>query len=413
VVASGKTKTLDVSLGQFYVRPNAVTISYGTCLVLRVTNRGDMDHDLQLEGEHTGTGMLAPGQERTIDYGVFGHSEQAWCTVPGHKALGMILNIVVPASSGSAATGPASTGTFGSGPAVGGPTDATVNFSATPPAGWHAFDPSLAPAPGGTVHHVTLVAQDKLIQVAPGVSQDMWTFEGQVPAPVLQGHVGDVFDVTLVNHTDMDHSIDFHAENEPMSNMSDVAPGKSTTYQWRANYSGIFLYHYGTAPVLEHLANGMYGVVIIDPPGLAPVSHQFVIIQSELYLGPQGQSGDYTKMLANEPSAFVFNGYVNQYLYSPLRVRVGQRIRVWMLDAGPNDATSFHVVGAPFTTVLKEGAYLLQPSPLHGASTVLDLSPAQGGFVEFTASVARQYEMIDHYLDHASMGAAGYIDASR
>jgi nitrite reductase (NO-forming) len=84
-----------------------------------------------------------------------------------------------------------------------------------------------------------------------------------------------------------------------------------------------------------------------------------------------------------------------------------------MLDAGPNDATSFHVVGAPFTTVFKEGAYLLQPSPLHGASTALDLSRAQGGFVEFTASVADQYEMIDHHLDHASMGAASYIDASR
>jgi nitrite reductase (NO-forming) len=411
VVPNGTTRSVKVTLGQFYVRPSTITLSYGTRLVLDVTNRGSMDHDLQLEGSRLGTGVLRPGQEKTVDLGVFGHSEQAWCTVPGHKQLGMLMSIVVrrgPQVPGAERISPKLPGST----AVS-PRDATISFSAPPPATWHAFDPSLGPVPATKVHHVTLIAEDKKIQVAPGVTQDMWTFGGTVPGPVLEGHVGDVFDVTLVNDTNMDHSLDFHAENEPMANMRDVEPGSSITYHWRASYAGIFLYHCGTAPVLEHLANGMYGVVIIDPPGLAPVAHQFVIVQSELYPGPQGQSGDYTKMMANEPSAYVFNGYVNQYLFSPLRVRAGQRIRIWVLDAGPNDATSFHVVGAPFTTVFKEGAYLLQPDRLHGASQALDLAPAQGGFVEFTVPVAGRYEMVDHHLDHAAMGAAGYIDASR
>ena len=398
VVPNGQTKVIDVGLGEFYVRPSTITLTFGTRLVLHVTNRGTMDHDLQLEGGRVGTGLLAPGQRRTVDYGVVGRSEQAWCTVPGHKAAGMVLDIVVPGTSGTAAGGT--------------PSDATIDFSATPPAGWHAFDPALAPAPGGTVHHVTLVAEDEELAVAPGVAQDMWTFNGRVPGPILHGYVGDLFEVTLVNHTSMDHSIDFHAASQPMEDMQSIGPGQSITYQFRAEHVGIFLYHCGTPPVLEHLANGMYGAVIVDPPGLPPVSHEYVIVQSELYLGPQGQSGDYAKMLRGQPDAVVFNGYVDQYLYSPIRVGVDDRIRIWVVDAGPNDDTSFHVVGAQFDTVFAEGAYLLQPGgPTDGASQALDLSPGQGGFVEFTVPAAGHYEMLDHHLDHAATGAAGSLVA--
>lgn len=409
VAATGRTTTVDVSLGQFYVKPSSVKVPAGNRLVLHVVNDGDMDHDLQLEGGQVGTGMLSPGQHRTADYGIVRHAEQAWCTVPGHRALGMVLDITVagtaPRDAGKAAASSATTESSSH--------DATIDFSATPPAGWHAFDPTLAPATGSTVHRVTLVAEDERMQVAPGVTQDMWTFGGQVPAPTLRGHIGDVFDVTLVNHTGMDHSIDFHAANEPMEDMPEVAPGQSFTYQFKAQYAGIFLYHCGTAPVIEHLADGMYGAVIIDPPDLDPVNDELLIVQSELYLGPRGQSGDDAKMLRGQPDAVVFNGYVNQYLFSPVRVHAGDRVRIWVLDAGPNDPTSFHVVGAPFSVVFKEGAYLLPPGdPTDGAAQVLDLSPGQGGFVELTVPAAGHYEMLDHYLDHAAIGAAGYLLAS-
>lgn len=137
--------------------------------------------------------------------------------------------------------------------------DAVINPAATPPPGWHASDLALGPAPPGTVHHITLVAEDKEIQVAPGAIQDMWTFNGQVPGSVLRGNIGDKFVVILVNRTDMDHLLDFHAASQPTQAMRAVAPGRSVTYEFTARYAGIYLYHCGTPPVLEHLANGMFG----------------------------------------------------------------------------------------------------------------------------------------------------------
>lgn len=410
VVPNGTTRDFNIELGDLFVSPSSISVSYGTKVVLHVVNHGAMDHDLQLNGGSTGTGMLAPGNSRTVDYGVFGATEQAWCTVPGHKAAGMILTIKVtggPPASASASASSAGTA------ASGAEQDAVINPSAKPAKGWTANSAALAAAPATTVHHVTLVAENKEIQVAPGVTQDMWTFNGQYPAPTLRGNVGDEWVVTLVNHTDMTHSLDFHAASQPMSAMPEVAPGKSVTMTFRTMYSGIYLYHCGTPPVLEHLANGMFGAMIINPPDLDSVSQEFVVIQSELYLGPQGQSGDYAKMEAGTPDAVVFNGYYDQYLYSPLRIKAGQRVRIWVLDAGPSDDSAFHVVGAQFTTVFNNGAYQLQPgNAADGAAQTLNLDPGEGGFVEFTAAAPGQYEMLDHHLDHAAAGAAGYIVAS-
>jgi len=398
---NGKTQTFEIELGDMFVRPSSISVPYGTRVVLHVVNHGAMSHDLQLEGGSPGTGMLAPGQRQTVGYGVFGHTEQAWCTVPGHKAAGMILTIRVTGAAQAAALA----GKSGR--------DAVINLSARPPAGWRPFNPALPPAPAGTVHRITLVAEDKETRVAPGVTQDMWTFNGQVPGPILRGHVGDEFIVTLVNHSSMGHSLDFHAASQPMEAMRTIGPGQSITERFRARYSGIYLYHCGTPPVLEHLANGMFGAVIIDPPHLAPVAHEFLVVQSEFYLGPQGEPGDYAKMLRGQPDAVVFNGYLNQYLFSPLRVRVGQRIRIWVLDAGPSGDTAFHVVGAQFGTVFNNGAYLLQPgNPAEGTAQTLNLMPGEGGFAEFTVPAVGHYEMLDHHLDHAVAGAAGYLVAS-
>lgn len=401
VVPNGQTKVFDIELGDMFVRPSSISVSHGTRVVLHVVNRGAMSHDLQLEGGNVGTGTLGPGQHKTVGYGVFGHTEQAWCTVPGHKAAGMILSIKV--------TGAAAARTLAGSSAR----DAVINFSAKPPAGWRPYNPVLSAAPAGSVHRVTLVAEDRQMQVAPGVTQRMWTFNGQVPGPTLRGRVGDEFIVTLVNHSPMGHSLDLHAASQPMEAMRTIGPGQSVTERFRARYAGIFLYHCGTAPVLEHVANGMFGAVIVDPPQLAPVSHEFLIVQSELYLGPQAQPGDYAKMLGGRPDGVVFNGYVDQYLYSPLRVRVGQRIRIWVLNAGPSYDTAFHVVGTQFDTVFGDGAYLLRPGNLaRGAAQTLNLMPGDGGFAEFTVPAPGHYEMLDHHLDRAATGAAGYLVAS-
>ena len=164
-------------------------------------------------------------------------------------------------------------------------------------------------------------------------------------------------------------------------------------------------------PMLFHIGNGMYGALIIDPPDLAPVDHEYVLVQSEFYLGPPGQPGDLAKMKADQPDAITFNGYVSQYAWRPLAARAGQRIRIWVLDAGPNRSSAFHLVGAPFDTVYVEGAYRLRPSDPGGAQ-VLDLAPASGGFVEAVIAQPGTYPFLTHAMADADRGARGAIQAT-
>jgi nitrite reductase (NO-forming) len=397
---SGPPQTFTIALGDLFVRPNHIDATAGRPVVLKVTNGGQMVHDLQLEGGSRGTGKLAPGQSKQVRLGALTGDAQAWCTVPGHKAAGMVLDINVKGTSGAAAS--AATSHASATP------DATIDFDAMPAAGWKPFDPTLAPAAGGTTHAVTFHATETVREVAPGVKQQMWTFNGQVPGPTLRGHVGDVFTVTLVNDGKLGHSIDFHASKTAMNvNMRTLQPGESLVYQYRADYAGIWMYHCGTAPTLHHIGNGMFGAVIVDPPGLAPVDHEYVLVQSELYLGPQGQPGDLDKMQREAFDAVTFNGYVNQYKDAPIQVGLHQRERVWVLDAGPSENSSFHIVGTIFDTVFKEGEYLLRPGAGRGGSQTLDLQPAQGGFVEFTLDEPGNYAMVTHKFANVGKGAIG------
>ena len=152
----------------------------------------------------------------------------------------------------------------------------------------------------------------------------------------------------------------------------------------------------------------MFGAVIIDPPNLAPVDHEYVMIQSELYLGPKGQPGDYAKMTADAPDGVVFNGYYDQYKFAPIAVPLHAHIRVWVLNVGPSDISSFHIVGTIFSTVYKEGAYTL-PAGSAGGSQALDLMPAQGGFIETTLDDPGHYTIVSHRFVDVGKGAAGTI----
>ena len=259
---------------------------------------------------------------------------------------------------------------------------------------------------------MTFHATEKVLEVAPGVKQEMWTFNDQVPGPVLRGRVGDLFTITLVNDGKIEHSVDFHASKVAWNDeMRSIKPGESLIYQYQAKFAGIFMYHCGTAPALHHIGNGMYGAVIIDPPTLAPVDHEYALIQSELYTGPEGQPGDLAKMQREAWDAVVFNGYVSQYKFAPIRVEPNQRVRVWVLDAGPSENSSFHIVGTIFDTVFKEGSYLLQPDARKGGSQALDLQPAQGGFVEFSLDEAGLYPIVTHKFANVGKGALGLFQA--
>lgn len=399
--SSVESKKVAVSLTEFKVTPASIDAEVGQKLVLTVTNDGMMAHDLKVEGTE-GTRMLEPGTSETITIGPFDSATEAWCTVAGHKESGMVMAIQITGSAPAAAGTPA-TATSGG---------AEIDATAEPEANWKPYDPTLAPAPGGTVHDVEMHATEEEIEVAPGVTQMMWTFDGKVPGTILRGKVGDLFNVTLVNDGKVGHSIDFHASRVAWNDeMRTIESGERLVYQFKADYAGAFMYHCGTAPALHHIGNGMYGAIIIDPPELAPVDHEYVLVQSELYLGANGKEGDLTKMLAEDFDAVVFNGYYNQYKFAPIRVEPNQRVRVWVIDDGPSENSAFHIVGTIFDTVWKEGTYLLRPDSRRGGSQVLDLQPAQGGFVEFSFAEPGFYPIVTHKFANASKGALGLFQA--
>jgi nitrite reductase (NO-forming) len=233
---------------------------------------------------------------------------------------------------------------------------------------------------------------------------------------VLHGRVGDRFEITLVNDGTIGHSIDFHAGAlAPDGPMRTIPPGESLTFGFTARKAGIWMYHCSSMPMSAHIANGMFGAVVIEPGDLAPVDRSYLLVQSEQYHGPQGGVVDMDKIQTERPDAVVFNGYPNQYDARQLPARVGERVRIWLLDAGPNRGTSFHVVGGQFDTVYAEGGYLLRPGQAagqgdSGGSQALALAPAQAGFVELTFGEAGHYPFVSHVMVDAERGAHGVLE---
>lgn len=395
----------DVELGDFFIKPSSIDVPAGAIITLRVSNIGNIPHDLVVS-DSQGTEMLDSGSSQTITVGPFDASVEALCSVSGHKEAGMTMAINVVGAAAASDNG------SGANASSDGTVDdsAKIDPQALPAVDWQGRDPVLPPAGTGTVHEITFEATETVMEVAPGVKQEMWTYNNQVPGPVLRGKVGDTFRITLLNSGALGHSIDFHASMVAWDDeMRTILTGESLVYEFTAQFAGAFMYHCGTGPALHHIGNGMYGVIIIDPPGLAPVAKEFVVTQSELYLGPDGKPGNLTKMLNNDWDAVVFNGYYNQYKFDPIEVEAGMRYRMWVLNDGPSENSAFHIVGTVFDTVYKEGAYRLQPDSGRGGAQVLDLQPSQGGFVEFTFAEDGLYPMVTHKFSNVGKGALGFF----
>ncbi len=234
---------------------------------------------------------------------------------------------------------------------------------------------------------------------------------GRHRVPHSAGQGRRVFEITLVNDGTIGHSIDFHAGAlAPAVPMRTIQPGERLVYRFTATRAGLWLYHCSTMPMSLHIANGMFGAVIIDPPDLPDVGHEFVLVQSEMYLGSPGSEADADKVAAEKPDLVVFNGYASQYDHAPLTVRAGERVRIWVLAAGPNRGTSFHVVGGQFDTVWTEGDYRLRRGA--GGAQALGLFPAQGGFVEMTFDQPGRYPFVSHAMVDAERGAHGIIEVT-
>jgi nitrite reductase (NO-forming) len=248
--------------------------------------------------------------------------------------------------------------------------------------------------------------------VAPGVVYDAWTFGGQVPGPTYRVTVGDTVDFTIVNRALMPHSMDFHAaEIAPSRAYVNVMPNDSLHYRFVAKVPGAFMYHCGTAPVAAHIANGMYGALIVDPGRPRPNAREFVLVQSEFYLGPKAgpdsvQALDWQRMLDLAPDYVTFNGSANLYATHPLEVGVNEPLRFYVVNAGPNRVSSFHVVGAIFDRIYLDGS----DAPLRGVQTFE--VPVGGGMI-FEAHLVEAgiYPFVSHAFADATKGAVGMLKA--
>ncbi len=417
VTPTGRTVDATVTAQGMRFTPDTVTVNPGDRLVITVTNTDADVHDLTLEtGEQSG--RLARGQSARMDVGVVGRSVEGWCSIVGHRQMGMVFHVRTTGGDDVAAApgvaGALAGGGHG-GHAAGGAASPEVDLHGTFPAGFTARDATLPPAPAATLHRITLRAQDVDLPVGPGVTRRMWTFNGQAPGPAIRGKVGDRFEITLVNEGTIGHSIDFHAGAlAPDGPMRTIQPGESLVYRFTATRSGIWMYHCSTMPMSVHIAAGMAGAVIIDPPGLPRVDKEYLVVQSELYLGAGSEPADPAKIAAHQPDAVVFNGTSGQYDARPLTAKVGERVRFWVLDVGPDEPTTFHVVGAQFDRAFKEGAWLLRAAPgepdAPGGSQALDLGAAQGGFVEMTFPEAGHYPFVNHMMSRAESGAHGIVE---
>ena len=291
----------------------------------------------------------------------------------------------------------------------------------------------LKPLDPSPVKTVRLDTTHKIIEIAPGVKFSAWTFGDQVPGPTIRARVGDKIKFSMTNRSDevapgieftaapMMHSMDFHAAMvSPQDKYRSIAPGQTIEFEFTLNYPGVFMFHCGTPMILEHIASGMYGAIIVEPREGYPTKagREYLVVQSEFYVKPDPQErkidgqpiyvldGDNLKKAI--PSYTVFNGSHNGLVRKPLPAKPGERVRLFVLNVGPSKTSSFHVVGAIFDRVWQDGN---PDNELRGMQTVL-LGSSSSAIVEFMVPEAGQYIMVDHHFANASQGAIGLVDAS-
>lgn len=432
VAPTGEITHIDVYVEGMRFVPAVLEVPAGNTLEVTLHNTGDQRHDLIFaNGAHIES--LAPGAQGSVSVGVIGANMDGWCTLPGHRQMGSVLEVVaVGGDSGSADHGTGDSGTHH------GSADHNHAVSNNLPgmdeliAVAQEIDPhpaELPPLTDETVREFTFEVREDVEALAEGVVRPVWTYNGTVPGPTLHGRVGDTFVITLRNEGTMGHSVDFHAGDiAPDEPMRTIEPGAELVYTFVAQRSGIWMYHCGTMPMDLHIANGMFGAVVIEPDGLEAVDKQFVLIHHEVYVDQAGEanwgSGSLDtsaptisdKLWALTPDLMAFNGRAFQYSAHPLTSGVDERVRVWVLNVGPNMPLSFHIVGTQFDTVWQEGHFSVH----HGRSTdgitqgetgaqVISLLAAEGGFVEFAPHEAGNYTFVNHTMSLAQRGASGVL----
>ena len=419
VKETGETTHVEIGVQGMSFTPSVVHVPAGNRLHITFTNTAEQRHDLVLASGQT-TGSLAPGASAELDAGVITANTEGWCSLPGHREMGMTLSILADgAPGGSASAGSHSGGASHNHEVATGTGIPTADQLRAYAAKVDPYPAEVAPASEEKDHYYTLVARDDIVQnLSEDVSRTVWTFNGNTPAPTLRGKIGDTFHITLKNEGTMGHSLDFHAGDiAPDEAMKTIDPGQTLEYTFTAKAAGIWMYHCSTHPMSMHIANGMTGAVIIDPSDLRPVDHEYAMVATELYLGDNGGTASATKIASMMPDLQAFNGRPFQYDAHPLKVKVGERVRFWLMDSGPNTPMSFHIVGGQFDTVWDEGGYTLIDggnaiSRGGGGSQTFPMLPAQGGFVELSFKEPGTYTFVNHVMSLAEAGAHGKIEVT-
>ena len=385
------------------VRDPTLHVGWGDHVTLVLVDGENMQHDLHLDGYGLQTGWVtAIGESSAIDFratqqGAFDY----YCTVPGHRENGMQGLLIVGAATH--------------------PIGPEANLT-TP---WIAHSPTEIPPPVtrnySTTVNVTLVAEEETAEIEPGVSYTYWTYNGTVPGPFLRVRVNDTVAVHFYNSptSGMTHSIDFHAATGPGGGaaVDQTPPGRWSNFSFLARVPGLFVYHCGTPNIPTHIANGMFGMILVQPAhGLPPVDEEFYLMESELYLdwpihtlGDQRFNG--TALLDDQPTYVVFNGRYDAFTGPhALHAAVNDTVRVYFGDIGPNDFAAFHIIGTTLGDVWPNGDLVDPPS--HGVQTV-PVAPGDALVADVPMVYPGNYTIVDHSIVNAiDKGALAVLNVS-
>ena len=367
----------------------------GQVVQLTLVNGEGAEHDIVFPDQQTRSPrIVGRGASTTIAFRATRAGDFTYfCSVPGHQLAGMEGKFVVT-------------------PRPAAQTVAEANIS---------HDASELPPPIGNrapqTVRVDLLTVELEGRLAQGTTFGYWTFNGKVPGPFLRVRVGDTLEVHLKNAADssMIHSVDFHAATGPGGGAAatQTDPGHEKMVRFKALVPGLYVYHCATPMVAHHIANGMYGLILVEPEGgLPPVDREFYVMQGEIYTdAPFGKRGSQEfsveKLLDERPEYFVFNGSVGALsTLHPMKAKVGETVRIFFGVGGPNYTSSFHVIGEIYDRVYNL-ASLLSP-PMQGIQTVT-VPAGCAAIVEFKLDVPGNYLLVDHALSRAERGLAGVL----
>ncbi len=420
-MVDGQMAFIGVGGGIDGVKNPTLSANVGDTVKITLTAGDGVEHDIAFpdfnaQSEH----IAGAGSSDTFEFvadkpGTFAYN----CLLAGHKEAGMVGKFEVtgeaPAGASSQPVSGQNAAAVASGPVL-------VNNPATKGSDI-VRDPTDLPAPIGVREprtvRIDLDAVEVEGQLADGTTYKYWTFNGQVPGPFYRVRVGDTIEVHMKNLTNstMAHSVDFHAVTGPGggATMTQTAPGEETMFTAKVLNPGLYVYHCATPMVAQHIANGMYGLILVEPEeGLPPVDREFYVMQGEVYtkeaFGSTGLLTENVEALLNEdPEYLVFNGAVGGLTeQKPLKANVGETVRIFFGVGGPNFTSSFHVIGEIFDRVYDQ-ASLTSPALTNVQTTLVP--PGGATMVEFGLEVPGRYILVDHALARLQRGLAGFLIA--